>query len=133
LVGEKNGETYVFSIKARKKRNNKGDINPSYNLLTNRKTLNRRFETVISELTKHGYDVNNIHYCFLIAPIEENEKCVYYWEELTSIKPNCLDVVNKKVLETLRVYVSDEKLKTYNIFGEHEWKYIEDKYIKNIN
>ena len=36
-----------------------------------------------------GYNINLIHYCFLIVPLEENKDCIYYWGEFTDINPDC--------------------------------------------
>ncbi|QKF94795.1 hypothetical protein QKU48_gp1337 [Fadolivirus algeromassiliense] len=130
LIAQKNGEYYVFSAKARHRYDKQNKINPFYNLLTG-KTLSKKFRKALDLLKNMGYDIDTLHYCFLIVPIEENKDCVYYWDEFTSLKPECthMEILNKGI--TLRVYVSDKHLATYKKFGVHEWQYIKDKYLKD--
>lgn len=130
IIAKKDGEIYVFSAKARKRYGANGKINPCYNILSGSKTISRKYKKALVSFIEMGYDINKIHYCFLICPLEENKTCNYYWGEFTDINPFC---VTSNILENKIPYVgipvSDECLKKYKLFGKYEWEYIKEKYL----
>lgn len=133
IIAKKDGEVYVFSAKARKRYGANGKINPCYNILSGSKTISRKYKKALDAFTEMGHDINKIHYCFLVCPLEENKSCIYYWGEFTDINPLC---DTKQILENKISYfgipVSDECLKMYKVFGICEWDYIKTKYISPI-
>lgn len=130
IIAKKEGEVYVFSAKARKRYGANGKINPCYNILSGSKTISRKYKKALEAFTEMGHDINKIHYCFLICPLEENKACIYYWGKFTDINPLC---IRTNILENKIPYfgipVSDECLKKYKLFGMFEWGYIKEKYI----
>ena len=133
IIGKKDGEVYVFSVKARKKYGENLKLNPNYNILSGKDgAISRKYKKALDNLTQMGYDINLIHYCFLIAPLEENKECVYYWGKFTDINPNCNteNILNNNI-KHLGIPVLDRYLKTYKIYGVHDWITIRDKYISS--
>jgi hypothetical protein len=130
IIAKKNGEIYVFSAKARKRYGANGKINSSYNILLGSKTISRRYKKALDVFTEMGHDINKIHYCFLVCPLEENKSCIYYWGEFTDINPLCdtKQILDGKI-KNLSLKVSDECLKKYKLFGKWEWEYIKEKYL----
>lgn len=130
VLAKKDGETYVFSVKARKRFGQNGKLNPCYNILYGHKTMSRKYQKALTYLTEMGYDTTKIHYCFLVAPLEENKPCVYYWGKLTDVNPLATteNILGDKI-SYLGVPVDDAKLKTYSVFGTCEWDYIRTKYL----
>lgn len=130
IIAKKDDEIYVFSAKARKRYGRNGKINPCYNILSGSKTISRKYKKALDAFTKMGYDINKIHYCFLICPLEENKPCLYYWGEFIDINPLCITVnIIENKIPYFGIPVSDENLATYKLFGRCEWEYIKNKYI----
>ena len=134
FIAKKDGEVYVFSAKARKRYGANGKINREYNILEGgNEIISRKYKKALEAFTEMGHDIDKIHYCFLICPLEENKACYYYWGEFTDIDPLCN---RKNILENKINYfgipVSDECLIKYKIFGMFEWGYIEEKYISYV-
>jgi hypothetical protein len=129
-LAKKDNEIYVFSTKARKRLGANGKMNASYNILYNSSSIQRKFQKAVGLLKKYGYPVETIHYCFLVAPLEENCDCKYYWGEFCQIKPECIysNMIQGNNLN-LAVPVKDTDLKNYSIFGTHPWSYIQGKYL----
>lgn len=135
-LAKKDGETYVFSTKARKRIGANGKLNTSYNILYNSKSIGGKFKKAVALLKHHGYTPETIHYCFLVAPMSENCECKYYWGEFCEFGDiytyqNMLDG-NEESLR-LAVKVRDEDLLTYKVFGIHPWTYIQQKYLTSSN
>jgi hypothetical protein len=131
ILAKRDGETYVFSVKARKRFGRNGKINPCYNILYGSDTMSRKYQKALSYLTEMGYDIAKIHYCFLVAPLEEDKDCIYYWGELTEINPLATtDNILGNKISYLGVPVDDTHLNTYKVFGQREWEYIYTKYLK---
>jgi hypothetical protein len=132
IVARKDGEIYVFSSKARKRYGANGKINSRYNILYNSKTISSKYKKALDAFTEMGYDINSIHYCFLICPLEENKPCIYYWGEFTDINPLCN---TKNILENkisyLGIPVSDECLTKYKQLGVCELDYVKGKYMSS--
>jgi hypothetical protein len=130
IIAKKDEEIYVFSAKARKRYMLNGKINPYYNILSGGKNISKKFKKAIDIFTELGYDINKIHYCFLICPLEENKSCIYYWGEFIDINPICniTNILENKI-PYLGIPVSDEYLTKYKIFGIYSWLYIKEKYI----
>lgn len=125
-----NGEVYVFSTKARKKYGLNGKINSSYNILYNSDSIARKWKKAMDMFEARGYDIRKMHYCFLVAPLEEEKDAVYYWGELTSLNPLCThDVILSGGIKRVAVEISDSKLATYRVFGSHSWNYIRHKHL----
>lgn len=78
IMATKEDEIYVFSIKARKKYGKGGKLNPCYNVLSG-KTISRKYKKALDLFTTMGHDIETIHYCFMIIPLEEDQSCIYYW------------------------------------------------------
>ena len=134
IIGKKDEKVYVFSVKARKKYDGNGKLNPKYNILSGKNnTISRKYKKALDHLTDMGYDTTLIHYCFLITPLEENKNCVYYWGEFTDITPDCntINILNNNI-KYFGIPVSDETLKKYKIYGVHNWQTIKDKYFTII-
>jgi hypothetical protein len=76
------------------------------------------------------YDIEKIHYCFLVVPLEENKECVYYWGEFTEINTECVkeNILSNKI-RYFGVPVSDNHLKKYKVFGTCAWSIIQEKYM----
>jgi hypothetical protein len=129
IMAKKDGEVYVFSIKARKKYGKGRKLNPCYNVLSG-KTISRKYKKALDLFTAMGHNIHTIHYCFMIVPLEKDKDCIYYWGEFTDINPLC---IRTNILENKIPYfgipVSDECLKKYKLFGMFEWGYIKEKYI----
>ena len=108
---------YLFSAKARYKYSKHGTLNPKYNILT--KNNSKKFKKAIDLLNANGF-CGKFHYCFLIAPIEENKDCIYYWGEFTEIKSDVTEynILNNKV----RYFGIPVKELSYKIFGVHTWE-----------
>ena len=125
-----NGEVYVFSTKARKKIGANGKINSSYNILYNSDSISRKFKKALELFTENGYDIETMHYCFLVAPLEEEKACKYYWGEFTELMPECTkqNILDGKI-KRFAIPMLDYNLTTYKIFGEHTWDYIKLKYL----
>ena len=126
IIAKKDGEVYVFSVKARKRYGANGKINPCYNILSGSKTISRKYKKALDAFTEMGHDIDKIHYCFLVCPLEENKPCIYYWGEFADINPLCIrsNILQNKI-SYFGIPVSDECLKKYKLFGIHEWGYIE--------
>jgi hypothetical protein len=124
-LAEKDGYTYVFSTKARKRFGINNKINPSYNILYNSEGISRKFIKAQNLLQKHGYDITKLKYCFLIAPLEEEKDCTFYWGEFTELNTECTpeNIISGKV-KRLGVNVSESDLATYRVFGIHPWNVI---------
>jgi hypothetical protein len=106
---------YLFSVKARSKYTN-GKLNPKYNILTKNNSI--KFKKAIERLHENGFH-GKFRYCFLIAPLEENKDCIYYWGEFTEIKPECTEYnILKNNVKYLGVPVKELN---YKIFGFHTW------------
>ena len=107
---------YLFSAKARYKYSKNGTLNSKYNILT--KNNSKKFKKAIDLLHDNGF-CGKFRYCFLIAPIEENKDCIYYWGEFTEIKPDVTEynILNNKV----RYFGIPVKELSYKIFGVHTW------------
>jgi len=133
IIAKKDGEVYVFSVKARKRYGANGKINPCYNILAGSKSISRKYTKALDAFKEMGYDINKIHYCFLVCPLEENKSCIYYWGEFTDINPLCN---TKNILENkipyLGIPVSDENLKKYKLYGTYEWNYVKEKYMSSL-
>jgi hypothetical protein len=129
-LAKKDNEYYVFSTKARKRLGADGKINGSYNILYNQSTIFRKFKKAVELLKEHGYPVESLHYCFLVAPLSENCDCKYYWGEFCELKPECIysNMIQGKNLN-LAVPVKDVDLEKYKLFGLHSWSYVRDKYL----
>jgi hypothetical protein len=130
IIAKKGDEIYVFSAKARKRYRINGKINPCYNILSGSKTISRKYKKALDAFTEMGHDINKIHYCFLVCPLEENKTCMYYWGEFTDINPLCItsNIIENKI-SYLGVPVSDESLVKYKLFGKCEWEYVKEKYM----
>jgi len=132
IKAERDGEIYVFSAKARKRYGANGKINPCYNILYG-KTMSKKYRKALIAFEKMGYDIDKIHYCFLICPLEEKKSCVYYWGEFTDINPLCSkESILENKISYFGVKVADKYLATYKVFGVCEWDYIKKKYFVKI-
>jgi hypothetical protein len=130
ILAKKDEEVYVFSIKARKRYGANGKKNSCYNILSGSKTMSRKYKKALDAFTEMGFDINTLHYCFLVCPLEENKPCVYYWGEFTDINPLCIATnILENRIPYLGIPVSDENLTKYKLFGRCEWEYIKDKYM----
>ena len=111
IIAEKDGETYVFSAKARTK------FNPSDGKL-NRKYIHdlRLIEKAKKLLKKIGYDPDKIHYCFIMLPFEEEKDAVYYWGDLDLTK------------ERNYISMTEESIATYKKYGIRTWEEVKTKY-----
>lgn len=129
IIAKKNEEVYVFSAKARLRYGINGKLNEIYNILTG-ENLSSKYKKALNLFTEMNYDINKIHYCFLVCPLEENKPCIYYWGKFTDINPLCIkdNIINDKI-NYFGIPVKDEQLKNYKIFGQQEWNYIEKKYL----
>jgi hypothetical protein len=130
ILAEKNGEYYVFSVKARKKYGMNGRINQCYNILAGSKTMSRKFGKALGYLREMGYDTNKIHYCFLVAPLEEGMLSTWYWGEFTEINAACTseNILADKI-NYFGVPMGESHLKTYKVFGSKRWEEIEQALI----
>ena len=81
---KKDGQTYVFSAKARKKYGQNGKINPSYNILSG-KNIALKYKKALDLLETFGYF--DVHCCFLICPIQNGNNISYYYGKFTLINP----------------------------------------------
>jgi len=130
ILAKKDGEVYVFSVKARKRFGQNGKINPCYNILYGSATMSRKYQKALTYLTDMGYDTTKIRYCFLVAPLEEDKDCIYYWGELTDVNPLATtDNILGNKISYLGVPMDDRRLKTYRVFGRCGWEYITAKYL----
>lgn len=120
---KKDGQTYVFSAKARKKYGQNGKINPSYNILSG-KNIAQKYKKALDLLATFGY--SDVHCCFLICPIQNDYDIIYYYGY---IKPRYISSYNNDI-GFLAVSTCPASLDKYAIFGTHEWSYINDKYNK---
>jgi len=83
IIGKKDDEIYVFSVKARKKYGENLKLNPNYNILSGKDgAISRKYKKALDNLTEMGYDTTLIHYCFLHlfsfqTPIFISFKCFY--------------------------------------------------------
>jgi len=130
LIATKDNEIYAFSAKARMRYSSDLE-NLYYNILTGGyENVSRKFRKALDLFTEMEYDINKIHYCFLICPFEENKDCVYYWGEFTDIKEHCsmANILEKKI-KFLSVPVSDKNLKNYKIYGIWNWEHIKNTYL----
>ena len=118
IIAKKNDEIYVFSAKARKRYGVDGKINSFYNILSG-KNISRKYKKALVYFTEMGYNTDKIHYCFLVCPLEENNKCVYYWGKFTDINPLCIssNIIENKI-PYFGIPVSYECLKKYK-FKHH--------------
>jgi hypothetical protein len=132
IIARKNGEIYVFSAKARNRYGANGKLNPCYNILSGGNILTRKYKKALEYLTEMGHDIDKIHYCFLVCPLEENKSCVYYWGEFTDINPLCTsaNIVENRI-SYFGVPVSDVCLAKYKILGKFEWEYVKEKYLSS--
>jgi hypothetical protein len=130
IIAKKNNEIYVFSVKARKRYGKDGKINPCYNILSGSKTISRKYKKALDAFTDMGYDINAIHYCFLVCPLEENKDCIYYWGEFTDINPLCIteNILANKI-HYFGIPMTYKHLIHYKVFGRYDWEYIRGKYI----
>ncbi len=130
IIAKKDNAVYVFSAKARKRYGANGKINSCYNILYGSNTLVKKYKKALDAFTEMGYDINTIHYCFLVCPLEENKCCTYYWGEFTDINPLCTteNILDNKI-PYFGIPVSDICLAKYKLFGMWEWEYIKEKYI----
>jgi hypothetical protein len=130
IIAKKGNEVYVFSAKARKRYGKDGKINTCYNILSESKTISRKYKKALDAFTEMGYDINTIHYCFLVCPLEENKDCIYYWGEFTDINPLCItgNILDNKI-PYFGISMSDKNLRQYKVFGRYNWEYIWEKYI----
>ena len=130
MIAEKDGETYVFSIKCRKKYGANGKLNSAYNICNHATTFGRKIKKALDLLTTMGYDIALLHYCFLVAPLEEDKDCVYYWGEFTEINPKyTMDNIITNQITSFDIKVSDKYLSSYTVYGTHTWETIKNKYI----
>ncbi len=130
IIAKKDGEVYAFSVKARKRYGKDGKINPCYNILYGSNIITRKYKKALDIFSELDYDISNIHYCFLIAPIEENKDCIYYWGEFTELQSECTtENILNGCIKFLGVPVSEDDLHRYKIFGYHSWSHICDKYL----
>ena len=127
-TAERDGETYVFSNKARTKYQKNGKLNPRYNILSD-ETMVRRYGVAMCRLREMGYDTDKLHFCFIVVPVEEGRDCVYYWGKFTDVKSACTtqNILDGKV--TLRVKVTDDCLAKYNVLGVKTWEQICEKFL----
>lgn len=109
---EINNELYVFKIVSRIIKNKNGQMNYRYNLIT--KMFKKDCLQEMKLLEKLKYDL--IHYCFIIAPIEKNHDCIYYWGKIPKIK--------KMACSTINISPQDIKKNKYEIYGTHSWQTI---------
>lgn len=130
ILAKKDGEVYVFNVKARKRYGANGKLNTSYHLYKKSDNISGKFSKALELLTKLGYDTSKIHYCFMVVPIEENIKCSYYWGELNEIYPifTMKNVLANKINFLLEVKVKNNFLLKYKIYGSHDWDTIKTKY-----
>lgn len=127
-LGKKDDMIYVFSTKARKRFGANNKLNSSYNILYNSDSISRKFEKAQALLKENGYDITKVKYCFLIAPIEEEKDCKFYWGEFTDIDPNCTpENIKAGKIKRLGVNVSDTYLSSYKVFGTHSWETIKSQ------
>ena len=128
------GEVYVFSTKARKKIGANGKINASYNILYNSDSIARKFKKALDLFVSNGYDIHKIHYCFIVAPLEMEKPCTYYWGEITELDARCTteNILDGKITR-FAVPMLDSNLSTYKVFGQHTWHYINTKYLSIKN
>jgi hypothetical protein len=124
-LAEKDGYTYVFSTKARKRLGLNNKLNSSYNILYNSEGIARKFTKAQVLLEKNGYDIHTLKYCFLVAPLEQERDCTFYWGELTEINAECTpeNIIAGNV-KNLRVNVSEPNLARYKVFGVQPWSVI---------
>lgn len=129
IIAKKDGEVYVFSAKARKRYGKNGKINPCYNILSRSKTISRKYKKALDNFTEMGYDINKIHYCFLVCPLEEKKNCVYYWGEFTDINPECIttNILDNKI-SYFGIPVSEKHLKNYKVLGTYDWETVKNRY-----
>jgi hypothetical protein len=134
IIAKKDNEVYVFSAKARKHYGKDGKINKCYNILSGSKTISNTYKKALDAFKEMDYDINTIHYCFLVCPLEENKDCVYYWGEFTDINPL---YITKNILDNNINYVgvpmTDKRVTQYKVFGRHTWEYIKEKYMLDDN
>ena len=125
---KKDGQTYVFSAKARKKYGQNGKINPSYNILSG-KNIALKYKKALDLLETFGYF--DVHCCFLICPIQNGNNISYYYGKFTLINPKytSYNILNNEIV-FIAVSANSASLDKYAIFGTHEWSYINDKYNK---
>ena len=133
LIADKDNEKYIFSVKARYKYGMNGKLNHIYNILhnTSTSTIGSKYKKAINLLKENGFDTDNLHYCFIVAPFEENKDCVYYYDEFININPeyNTLNILDNKITY-FGVNMNDNNLKNYKIFGTHSWNYIQNKFLQ---
>ena len=133
IIAKKDGEIYAFSAKARNRYGANGKINSCYHMLYG-KNIQRKYKKALDEFTKMGHDINKIHYCFLVCPLEKNKPCIYYWGEFTEINSLCN---TKNILDNEISYfgipMCDKYLTKYKIFGRYDWDYINEKYISSVS
>jgi hypothetical protein len=126
ILAKKNDEIYVFNVKARKRIGQNGKLNPCYNIGSS--SISRKFKKALALLTKMGYDTSKIHYCFMVVPLEENTKCIYYWGELDDVYPKFIENVLAENIKFVGIKVSNSCLLKYKVYGHHDWETIKIKY-----
>lgn len=133
LIADKGTEKYIFSVKARYKYGQNGKINHIYNILhnTSTSTVASKYKKAIDLLKNYGINTDNLHYCFIVAPFEENKDCIYYYDEFININPeyNTNNILDNKI-SYFGVNMNDDNLKKYKIFGIHSWNYIQNKFLQ---
>lgn len=130
ILAKKNGEVYAFSVKARKRYDKHGRVNSCYNILYGSKHIARKYKKALDIFSELGYDIDSMHYCFLVTPLEENKDCIYYWGEFTELQSECTtaNILGGSV-KFLGVPISEDHLSRYKIFGYHSWSNIQGKYL----
>lgn len=86
----------------------------------------KKFQLALELLTYYDFNIEEARFGFIVAPFEEGKGCTYYMGDLKQVNPlfsieSCL--ANK--CGNIYVPVREENLKTYKIFGVHEWQFIE--------
>jgi hypothetical protein len=119
ILAEKDGDIYAFSVKARKRYGQNGKVNPCYNLLTG--GMARKFKKALDALSEMGYPT--VRYCFLVAPLEEDTICTWYWGEFTEVNPDC---TSENILaNNIRYFgIPMTNLSAYKVFGTRSWEEI---------
>ena len=126
FVAERDGETYVFAACARRKYGIHGKVNPTYHLFSG--DYVESYKTALKQLVVMGHNLQQIHYCFLVCPIEEGVDCTYYWGEFTEINEawTWVNILHGRVAN-LSVPMSKRRVAGYRVFGSWTWAEVVEK------
>jgi len=115
LLAQKDGNYYLFTIKARNKYNpSNGKLNRQYNILVTKKSRYKLKRAL--DLVEEIFKIKNPKLYWITSPIDYSTSLQsFYYGELTHLE-------NWKKLEKEDTYIgvkmNDEVLKSYSILGE---------------